>query len=157
MHFKMRPVYIIVAGILLTLIFILVSWNISFMDSKFYSPPQRYYQRSKDSQLQNKESMHWVDHLFDNLRYEKLLTEHVKSKEHLWRALKIDTSRWDRNPPNVLVYLGWVAYWDMVGFVAEMEIYPTDEYSCRSFLRQWAPRRASLQYLQIWLPVRLSS
>ncbi len=58
----------------------------------------------------NNEKDHWLNHLYLALKDEIMLTRNVQSKEHLWKEIEKD-SNFYQEKGEVMVYLGWVAYW----------------------------------------------
>lgn len=51
---------------------------------------------------------HWLDKLYKALANDEMLTRNVKSKDRVWRQIRAPIVE-----GQALIYLGWVAYWNM--------------------------------------------
>jgi hypothetical protein len=64
-----------------------------------------------------KPSQQWLENLFQALVHEKLLTQNLRSKEHLWRQLKVLENAAEKQK-HALIYLGWVAFWVRTSYMS---------------------------------------
>ena len=92
----------------------LSSSSSSSLSLPFSSKKYQQTLTSKFLQLNRNKSL-WLESFYLSLQDEILLTRNVRSKEHLWHLINQSSDFYQENG-EILVFLGWVAYWVMISF-----------------------------------------
>lgn len=71
---------------------------------------QQISRLSSPTSRSSRDGRDWLERLYVALSDEVLLTRNVKSKAHLWTGIE-SSSHFQQESGEILVFLGWVAYW----------------------------------------------